>query len=158
MGTPGRHGEPGEPGTPGTPGLPGNPGPPGSPPDVTPFLQQLAAAQGSGEKGPVADPFSMLQATVGPVGPRGVAGPPGPPGPQGFQGVRGEAGEPGPVGAPGTSGPRGLPGLPGKDVRITLYVALIKSDQLFLTSKSYQHKKIITIIVHWLRRTQVQVM
>ena len=40
---------------------------------LTPWLSQLSQSQG-GEKGPQPDPFSYLQAQVGPVGPRGPPG------------------------------------------------------------------------------------
>ena len=66
-------GQPGPSGVPGTPGIPGNPGPPGPQPDLEPFLNQLQSA-GSGQKGPSPDPFSYMQAQVGPVGPRGPPG------------------------------------------------------------------------------------
>ncbi len=72
-GEPGRPGSPGSPGNPGTPGIPGAPGPPGPQPNIEPFINQLQAASG-GEKGPSPDPFSYMQAQVGPVGPRGTAG------------------------------------------------------------------------------------
>ena len=68
----GRMGEPGSPGRPGMPGIPGNPGPPGPQPDIQPFLDQLQST--GGEKGPSPDPFSYMQAQVGPVGPRGAPG------------------------------------------------------------------------------------
>ena len=72
-GAPGHMGPPGTPGTPGNPGIPGNPGPPGPQPDIQPFLDQVQTSQG-GQKGPSPDPFSYMQAQVGPVGPRGPPG------------------------------------------------------------------------------------
>ena len=72
-GAPGSMGPPGSPGNPGTPGIPGNPGPPGPQPDIQPFLDQVQTSQG-GQKGPSPDPFSYMQAQVGPVGPRGPPG------------------------------------------------------------------------------------
>ena len=59
-------------GRPGSPGPPGAPGPPGPQPDIGPVMTQMAT-QG-GEKGPSPDPFSYMQAQVGPVGPRGPPG------------------------------------------------------------------------------------
>ncbi len=73
QGEPGRMGEAGPPGRPGLPGIPGNPGIAGPQPDIQPFLQQLQLTSG-GEKGPSAEPFSYMQATVGPNGPRGPPG------------------------------------------------------------------------------------
>ena len=72
-GPPGDMGVPGAPGTPGIPGIPGDPGPPGPQPDIQPFIDQIQTSQG-GEKGPSPDPFSFMQAGVGPVGPRGPPG------------------------------------------------------------------------------------
>ena len=72
-GVSGRPGENGTPGRPGTPGTPGTPGPPGPQPDLQPFLNQIQQSAG-GEKGPAPDPFSYMQAQVGPVGPRGAPG------------------------------------------------------------------------------------
>ena len=69
----GRTGEIGPPGNPGIPGIPGNPGPPGPQPNLEPFINQLQQASG-GEKGPSPDPFSYMQAQVGPVGARGPPG------------------------------------------------------------------------------------
>ena len=46
-------------------------GPPGPQPNIEPFINQMQTARG-GEKGP--EPFSYMQAQVGPVGPRGSAG------------------------------------------------------------------------------------
>ena len=68
----GRPGQIGTPGRPGMPGIPGNPGPPGPQPNLEPFINQLQ--QSTGEKGPSPDPFSYMQAQVGPVGPRGPPG------------------------------------------------------------------------------------
>ena len=68
----GRPGNPGPPGNPGMPGVPGNPGPPGPQPNIEPFINQMQ--QNTGEKGPAPDPFSYMQASVGPVGPRGSPG------------------------------------------------------------------------------------
>ena len=51
---------------------PGAPGPPGPQPDLGPFMGQIE--QQAGEKGPSPDPFSYMQAQVGPVGPRGSPG------------------------------------------------------------------------------------
>ena len=48
-------------------------GPPGPQPNIEPFINQMQQAAG-GEKGPSPDPFSYMQAQVGPVGPRGSAG------------------------------------------------------------------------------------
>ena len=50
-------------------------GPPGPQPNIEPFINQMQQAAG-GEKGPSPDPFSYMQAQVGPVGPRGSAGKP----------------------------------------------------------------------------------
>jgi len=74
-GRPGERGRPGDmgpPGRPGVPGTPGNPGPPGPQPNIEPFINQLQTT--SGDKGPSPDPFSYMQAQVGPVGPRGPPG------------------------------------------------------------------------------------
>jgi len=68
-----RPAESGPPGRPGTPGIPGAPGPPGPQPDIGPLLNQIQQSSG-GEKGPAPDPFSFMQAQVGPVGPRGPPG------------------------------------------------------------------------------------
>merc|ERR1719393_1228393 len=103
----------GRPGAPGPDGRPGAPGPPGPQPDLGPFMGQIE--QQAGEKGPSPDPFSYMQAQVGPVGPRGPPGVRGAPGPQGFMGPQGDGGDPGNRGPPGGPGPRGLTGLPGKD-------------------------------------------
>ena len=73
-GGPGPMGPIGAPGNPGIPGIPGNPGPPGPQPEIQPFLDQVQTSQG-GQKGPSPDPFSYMQAQVGPVGPRGPPGP-----------------------------------------------------------------------------------
>lgn len=73
QGEQGRTGEIGPPGNPGIPGIPGNPGPPGPQPNLEPFINQLQQASG-GEKGPSPDPFSYMQAQVGPVGARGPPG------------------------------------------------------------------------------------
>ena len=62
----------GRPGAPGPDGRPGAPGPPGPQPDLGPFMGQIE--QQAGEKGPSPDPFSYMQAQVGPVGPRGSPG------------------------------------------------------------------------------------
>ena len=48
-------------------------GPPGPQPNIEPFINQMQTAAG-GEKGPSPDPFTYMQAQVGPVGPRGSAG------------------------------------------------------------------------------------
>ena len=80
----------GRPGPPGAEGRPGAPGPPGPQPDLGPFMGQIE--QQAGEKGPSPDPFSYMQAQVGPVGPRGPPGVRGPPGPQGFMGPQGDGG------------------------------------------------------------------
>ena len=69
----GRPGDLGPPGRSGQPGIPGPPGNPGPQPDIQPFLEQIQTSQG-GEKGPSPDPFSYMQAQVGPVGPRGGPG------------------------------------------------------------------------------------
>lgn len=68
----GRPGAPGAEGRPGSAGRPGAPGPPGPQPDIAPLLGQIN--QQGGEKGPSPDPFSYMQAQVGPVGPRGSPG------------------------------------------------------------------------------------
>lgn len=73
QGESGRPGEVGLPGVPGYPGVPGMPGPPGPQPNLEPFISQLQQSAG-GEKGPSPDPFSYMQAQVGPVGPRGSTG------------------------------------------------------------------------------------
>ena len=62
----------GAPGRAGAEGRPGAPGPPGPQPDIAPLLGQIE--QQGGEKGPSPDPFSYMQAQVGPVGPRGSPG------------------------------------------------------------------------------------
>ena len=62
----------GPPGAPGPDGRPGAPGPPGPQPDLGPIMGQIE--QQAGEKGPSPDPFSYMQAQVGPVGPRGSPG------------------------------------------------------------------------------------
>lgn len=72
-GDPGHMGPPGLPGNPGLPGIPGNTGQVGPIPDIQPFVSQLQQSRG-GEKGPGPDPFSYIQAQVGPVGPRGPPG------------------------------------------------------------------------------------
>ena len=67
----GRSGPPGPPGLAGNPGTPGMPGPPGPLPDFQPYINQIQMSQGE-NKGP--DPFTYMQAEVGPMGPRGSPG------------------------------------------------------------------------------------
>ena len=67
----GNSGPPGPPGLFGNPGTPGNPGPPGPLPDFQPYINQIQMSQGE-NKGP--DPFTYMQAEVGPMGPRGSPG------------------------------------------------------------------------------------
>lgn len=70
-GDPGRMGLTGPPGLSGIPGVPGKPGPPGPLPEIQPFINQIQMSQGE-NKGP--DPFTYMQAQVGPMGPRGSPG------------------------------------------------------------------------------------
>ena len=70
-GDPGRTGPPGPPGLFGNPGPPGMPGPPGPLPDFQPYINQIQMSQGE-NKGP--DPFTYMQAEVGPMGARGSPG------------------------------------------------------------------------------------
>ena len=70
-GDPGRMGPPGPPGLFGIPGIPAKPGPPGPLPEIQPFINQIQMSQGE-NKGP--DPFTYMQAEVGPMGPRGSPG------------------------------------------------------------------------------------